>query len=114
MSNCVLFYDSFKNGKVVIMLAGRFAGRKAVIIKATDEGTGDKRFGHAVGNFTDWSVVSLFLLTVIWILCFYEVAGIDRYPRKVVKAMGKAKIEKRSKIQPFLKAVNYNHIMPTR
>jgi large subunit ribosomal protein L27e len=43
-----------------------------------------------------------------------EVAGIDRYPRKVVKAMGKAKLEKRSKIKPFLKVVNFNHIMPTR
>lgn len=42
------------------------------------------------------------------------VAGIDRYPRKVVKAMGKAKLEKRSKIKPFLKVVNFNHIMPTR
>ena len=42
------------------------------------------------------------------------VAGIDRYPRKVVKAMGKAKLEKRSKIKPFVKLVNFNHIMPTR
>ena len=39
----------FKGGKVVIMLAGRFAGRKAVVVKATDDGNGDKRFGHAVG-----------------------------------------------------------------
>ena len=28
--------------------------------------------------------------------------------------MGKAKLEKRSKIKPFLKVVNFNHIMPTR
>ena len=47
-------------------------------------------------------------------LSHLEVAGIDRYPRKVVKAMGKAKLEKRSKIKPFLKVVNFNHIMPTR
>lgn len=42
------------------------------------------------------------------------VAGVDRYPRKVVKAMGKKKVEKRSKIKPFVKIVNFNHIMPTR
>lgn len=46
-------------------------------------------------------------------LC-HPVAGIDRYPRKVVKAMSKSKIEKRCKIKPFVKVVNYNHIMPTR
>ena len=28
--------------------------------------------------------------------------------------MGKAKLEKRSKIKPFVKLVNFNHIMPTR
>lgn len=28
--------------------------------------------------------------------------------------MGKARQEKRSKIKPFIKAVNYNHLMPTR
>ena len=43
---------SFKSGKVVIMLAGRFAGRKAVVVKATEEGNGDKRFGHCVGKYS--------------------------------------------------------------
>merc|ERR1711911_159763 len=42
------------------------------------------------------------------------VAGIDRYPRIVTKKMSKKKVSKRSKIQPFLKVVNYNHMMPTR
>jgi len=42
------------------------------------------------------------------------VAGIDRYPRKVTRAMSKEKIEKRSKMKPFLKYVNYSHLMPTR
>lgn len=79
-----------KSGKVVIILSGRFAGRKAVVVKASDEGNDNKKFGHAL------------------------VAGIDRYPRKVVRAMGKAKIEKRSKIKPFVKVINFNHIMPTR
>ena len=30
-----------KNGKVVIMLRGRFAGRKAIIVKTYDDGHGD-------------------------------------------------------------------------
>merc|ERR1711916_305637 len=45
-----------KPGKVVILLAGRYAGRRAVIVRTSDEGTGSRRYGHAV------------------------VAGIDRYP----------------------------------
>merc|ERR1712077_76823 len=53
-------------------------------------GTSDKPFSHAL------------------------VAGIDRYPRKVTKKMSKKKIQKRSKVKPFLKVVNYNHVMPTR
>jgi large subunit ribosomal protein L27e len=28
--------------------------------------------------------------------------------------MGKKRIEKRSKVKPFIKMINYNHLMPTR
>lgn len=42
------------------------------------------------------------------------VAGIERYPQKVTRRMGVKKQEKRSRIKPFIKAVNYNHLMPTR
>lgn len=28
--------------------------------------------------------------------------------------MGKARVQKRSKVKPFIKVINYNHIMPTR
>ncbi|MDK0628405.1 60S ribosomal protein L27, partial [Clostridium perfringens] len=79
-----------KPGKVVLVLSGRYAGRKAIVVKNYDEGTSDKPYGHAF------------------------VAGIDRYPRKVHKRMGKNKIHKRSKVKPFVKLVNYNHLMPTR
>ena len=74
-----------KAGKVILLLGGRYAGRKAVIVKPSDEGTTDKPFSHAL------------------------VAGIDRYPRKVTKKMSKKKVSKRSKIQPFLK-VRYNQL----
>lgn len=80
----------FKSGKVVIVLSGRYAGRKAIIVKCYDDGTSDKQFGQAL------------------------VAGIDRYPRKVTKSMSKTKLKKKSKIKPFLKVLNYNHLMPTR
>ena len=71
-----------KAGKVILLLGGRYAGRKAVVVKPSDEGTTDKPFSHAL------------------------VAGIDRYPRKVTKKMSKKKVAKRSKIKPFLKVKN--------
>merc|ERR1712130_492465 len=79
-----------KQGKVVLVLNGRFAGRKALIVKPHDQETSDKPFGHAL------------------------VAGIDRYPKLVTKRMSKKKVKQRSKVKPFLKVVNYNHLMPTR
>lgn len=66
-------------GKVVLVLSGRYAGKKAIVMKNYDDGSSDKQYGHAL------------------------VAGIDRYPRKVHKRMGKARIKKRSKIKPFVK-----------
>ena len=32
-----------KSGKVVLLLSGRYAGRKAVIVKSYDDGTGDRQ-----------------------------------------------------------------------
>merc|ERR1712085_31181 len=79
-----------KPGKVVIVLAGRYAGKKAIVVKTFDEGSKEREFSHCL------------------------VAGIERHPLKVSKSMSKKKILKRSKVKPFLKYVNYNHIMPTR
>eukprot|EP01102_Stenamoeba_stenopodia_P014371 TRINITY_DN475_c0_g1_i1.p2 TRINITY_DN475_c0_g1~~TRINITY_DN475_c0_g1_i1.p2 ORF type:complete len:135 (-),score=33.68 TRINITY_DN475_c0_g1_i1:56-460(-) len=79
-----------KPGKIVIVLRGRYAGRKAVIVRTFDDGTKPKPYGHAI------------------------VAGVDRAPLKVTKEMGNKKIAKRSRVKPFIKRVNYNHIMPTR
>merc|ERR1712221_41475 len=79
-----------KSGKVVLVLGGKHAGRKAIIVKNYDDGTQDRQYGHAL------------------------VAGIDRYPLKVTKSMGKKRVSKRSKIKTFVKIVNYNHLMPTR
>ncbi|GAA5844622.1 hypothetical protein JCM3775_005660 [Rhodotorula graminis] len=80
----------YKPGKVALVLSGRYAGRKVVVIRQSDEGTKERPYPHAI------------------------VAGVDRYPRKVTKGMGKKRIEKRSKVKPFIKSVNYNHLLPTR
>jgi len=79
-----------KPGKVVIVLNGRYAGRKAVVVKNYDEGTNQRPYGHAV------------------------IAGVDRYPLKITRAMGKKRVSKRSRVKPFIKVVNFTHFMPTR
>mmetsp|Transcript_11372 Transcript_11372/g.21718 ORF Transcript_11372/g.21718 Transcript_11372/m.21718 type:complete len:146 (+) Transcript_11372:41-478(+) len=80
-----------KTGKVVIILAGRHAGKKAVVVKTFEDGNSDKRFSHCL------------------------VAGLARNPRKVTKTMSKEKVEKRSKaMKPFVKYVNVRHVFPTR
>ena len=85
---------SIKGGRVVVLLNGRFAGRKAIVVKTYSgpkEGEKEhKGFEHAL------------------------VAGIDRYPRKVTRSMKEDRIKKRSQIKPFVKHINLNHIMPTR
>merc|ERR1719244_934730 len=78
-----------KGGKVVLVLSGRMAGCKAIVVKAYDGGA-DKPYGHAL------------------------VCGMERCPRKVTRSMSKAKVKSRSKVKPFVKVVNYNHLMPTR
>merc|ERR1712216_1103529 len=53
-----------KPGRIVVCLNGRFAGRKAIVVKQNDDGN--------------------------------------------------KKIAKRMRVKPFIRYVNYNHIMPTR
>jgi large subunit ribosomal protein L27e len=61
-----------------------------VIVKPHDEGTKSHPFPHAI------------------------VVGIERYPLKVTKNLGAKKTAKRTKVKPYVKLVNYNHLMPTR
>ncbi|KAG0678444.1 60S ribosomal protein L27 [Pichia californica] len=79
-----------KSGKVAVVVRGRNAGKKVVIVKQFDEGTKSNPFPHAI------------------------VAGVERAPLKVTKGMGAKKLAKKSKVKPFVKLVNYNHLMPTR
>ncbi|GAB2222838.1 hypothetical protein Droror1_Dr00016966 [Drosera rotundifolia] len=79
-----------KPSKAVILLQGRYAGRKAVIVKSFDDGTNDRRYGQCL------------------------VAGIAKYPKKVIRKDSAKKSAKKSRVKTFVKLVNYNHIMPTR
>merc|ERR1712166_967182 len=58
-----------------------------IIVKQNDDGKKDKKFAHAL------------------------VCGIERSPRRVTRAMNAKKIERKSRMKPFVK---YNHLLPTR
>ncbi|XXG68910.1 hypothetical protein AAC387_Pa06g1896 [Persea americana] len=79
-----------KPNKAVVVLQGRFAGRKAVIVRSFDDGTRDRPYGHCL------------------------VAGVTKYPKKVIRKDSAKKTAKKSRVKAFIKLVNYNHIMPTR
>ncbi|GLU15082.1 hypothetical protein SLE2022_316090 [Rubroshorea leprosula] len=79
-----------KPNKAVILLQGRFAGRKAVIVRSFDDGTRDRPYGHCL------------------------VAGISKYPAKVIRKDSSKKTAKKSRVKAFFKMVNYSHVMPTR
>ena len=79
-----------KPGKVVIVLRGKHAGKKAVIVRNNDNGSKSRKYPHAV------------------------IAGVDKAPLRVKRGMSRVKIAKRSRVFPFLKVVNYQHMMPTR
>jgi large subunit ribosomal protein L27e len=86
-----MLYNIKEPGKVVIVLAGRHAGKKAVVVKTFDDGNSDKRFSHCL------------------------IAGLARQPRRVTRGMSKKKIEKRTKaMKPFVKYMNARHVFPTR
>ena len=79
-----------KKGRVVILLAGRLAGKKAIIVKQIDEGRKNRKFGHAL------------------------VAGVETAPKKITKRMSQKKIDSKSRVKPFVKYVNYTHLLATR
>jgi len=79
-----------KPQKVVILLTGRYAGKKAVIVKNFDDGTSGRPYGHAL------------------------VVGLAKEPRKVIKRSSQKAQARRSSIKTFVKVVNYQHMMPTR
>ncbi|KAI8463449.1 MAG: ribosomal L27e protein family-domain-containing protein [Monoraphidium minutum] len=79
-----------KAQKVVILLTGKYAGKKAVIVKNFDDGNSARPYGHAL------------------------VCGLSKEPRKVTKRSSKKTQARRSSLKTFVKVVNYQHMMPTR
>merc|ERR1711924_220024 len=81
-----------KDGKIVVILQGRYAGKKAVILKTMDDNTKERPYGLCV------------------------VVGVAKTPLPITRAMCKPtpKMKKRSTIKPFVKMVNFTHLMPTR
>ncbi|KAK2964527.1 putative 60S ribosomal protein L27 [Blattamonas nauphoetae] len=80
----------FKEGRVVVMLSGRYAGKKAVILKAVEDKTRKHQHPHIL------------------------VAGINKAPKRVATRMGQRRITKKSGLKPFVKVVNFSHVLPTR
>merc|ERR1719222_264829 len=78
-----------KQGRVVVVTNGRFAGQKAFILSSTESSTKN---------------------------CFdtVTVCGISKPPKKVTRGMSQAKQAKKSRVQCFVKTLNVAHIMPTR
>eukprot|EP00803_Ostreobium_quekettii_P002060 evm.model.scf_1352.2 EVM.evm.TU.scf_1352.2 scf_1352:13996-16242(+) len=79
--------------KVVILLSGRYSGKKAVIVKTYDDGTSGRMYGHAL------------------------VCGLAKEPRRVselTRLTGILFTEGWEGVGTFIKLVNYNHMMPTR
>ena len=79
-----------KPGKVVVVLSGKYAGKKAVIVRVNESGSDKHKFPYAV------------------------VVGVERAPRKVTRSMSEKKINKRTQMRVFTKVMNLQHFMPTR
>ena len=79
-----------KPGRIVILLSGRYAGKKAVVVRCYDDGSKERRFSHCL------------------------VAGVEKAPLFVTKKMHEKKQERRTRVKAFVKYINYQHMMPTR
>lgn len=56
---CMSFRGIIKGGKVVVLLNGRYAGRKAVVVKSYEDGTSDRKFSHAIGNAINQHIINI-------------------------------------------------------
>ncbi|KAE8821531.1 60S ribosomal protein L27-3 [Hordeum vulgare] len=79
-----------KLAKAMILLPGRYAGKKAVIVRVFEEGTRDRPYGNCL------------------------VTGLAKYPKKVIRKDSAKKTAKKSHVKVFLKLVNFTHLISTR
>ncbi|KAE8787287.1 60S ribosomal protein L27-3 [Hordeum vulgare] len=61
-----------------------------MIVRVFEEGTRDRPYGHCL------------------------VAGLAKYPKKVMRKHSAKNTTKKSRVKVFLKLVNFTHLMPTR
>ena len=77
-------------GRFVILLNGRHAGMKAIVLASYPEPTETRKYPHAV------------------------VLGIEKSPKKLTKNMPQETLVKRTQVKCFVKTVNFNHMLLTR
>jgi large subunit ribosomal protein L27e len=77
-------------GRFVILLNGRHAGKKAVVLTASQGPTEGRKYPHAV------------------------VLGIEKSPKTLQKSMSQEVLVARTQIKVFVKTVNFNHLLLTR
>ena len=66
-------------GRFVIMLKGRQAGKKAIVLSVSEAGTNDRKYAHAL------------------------VLGIEKAPKKLSKTMPQQTLVKHTKVKTFIK-----------
>jgi large subunit ribosomal protein L27e len=74
----------------VILLGGRHAGKKAVVLTASPVATEGRTYPHAV------------------------VLGIEKSPKPLSKSMSQEALVARTQVKVFVKTVNFNHLLLTR
>ena len=79
-----------KAGKVVVITSGKYAGKKAVIVKVNEAASDKYKFPNAI------------------------VVGVESAPRKVTRAMDEKAVNKKTSMKVFTKVINLQHFMPTR
>jgi len=77
-----------KPGVICLVLQGRFAGKKAVVLQRVE-------LSGRAGSYA-------------------LVAGVRTPPRKVTAEMDSKRAYRRSTLRPFIKVMNLSHLMPTR
>ena len=77
-------------GRVVIILSGRFAGKKAVVTSVNLQKTDERKYG------------------------FVTVVGVERAPLKITHKMSENVQKMRTSVKAFCKVINVNHVMPTK
>ena len=77
-------------GRVVVILSGRFAGKKAIVTSVNLNKTEERKYG------------------------FVTVVGVERAPLKITGKMSEKVREMRTSVKSFCKVINVNHVMPTK